>query len=233
MRRHVPRGALGAEGVRDLLSGPSAWDLARSGTSSGFALPEERTEWMTVCAGKHLEVRAAAVIDIAESLGASAIRSFGVGTACLELAIKQARPGLRVLISDWGPETIRRLGAVFTEVDDVECVDFLRDDLQLGTDELVLLHRVDTDLNDDDWRNVFARLAAAGGRFVLVVPTEFITLRAVTAELGRRLLLKQRTFAGYLRSRTAFDRIWSASYRLVEERTVENVSFLLLEAKAA
>lgn len=215
--------------------GPLAWDALRGDeTQPSFAIPDEREEWRRCCHERALVARGAAVASLASKVGASTLASFGVGTACVEYQIHRADPTLRLHLSDFSRETVRRLRSVFPEAASIDTVDLLKDELPHCEQSLTVLHRIDTEFTDAQLRTVFTRLHNGGHRFVLVVPTAFLTLRELAVELRRRamgrFMRRPITFVGYLRTRAVYSTFWTDLYRLRSEGVMAGSRYLLLEA---
>ncbi|MBI5715319.1 MAG: hypothetical protein HZC38_18130 [Chloroflexi bacterium] len=97
---------------------------------------------------------------------------------------------------------------------------------------LYLLNRVDTDLSDIHWQQVFANMASSGVDRVMVVATGFITLKTLVWEtlLHCRGLWHRRpiTFAGYLRTKEMFKSLWLPHYEIEMEQPVGGLESFLL-----
>ena len=89
----------------DSLLSPESWDLLRTtGDESAFAIPAESTTWRERCRQKpELVERARHILAVADRHRASAIRSYGVGTGCLERHLKIQCPALPLYAYDFAP----------------------------------------------------------------------------------------------------------------------------------
>jgi len=203
-----------------------AWDDLRlqEGASNIFAIPAERQEWQER-AGRESLIQAQAK-DIADIIRGRFKRanSYGAGPAFLEYFIKQQCPDIFLHCSDYTAKSIERLRRVFTEADEVVTFDMFNDPWR-NADEgtLHLLYRVDTVLDDAQWRSLFGRMRLAGTRHVLFVPCEFLTARRWLGQMVKRglwpLLGKRLSFAGYLRTKARFMDMFLGAYTV--EREVE------------
>lgn len=122
-----------------------------------------------------------------------------------ELWLARLRPGRRLVVAEFAPETVERLAALFPEAEVVR--HDLRTDRPLAADTHLLL-RVDTELDHRAFRAVLARLAR---QRVLVVATELLTPRALARELRTRLR-PGATRAGLVRSRGAFEALFAPTH---------------------
>jgi hypothetical protein len=222
IRRHAFFSPATAERLDRGLEGAAAWDTLRtSETEPSFGIPATREAWESQCGQAFLVERGAAIAAMAYRLGVKAIVSFGVGGACVEYQIHQANPQLALHLSDFAPKTVRRLRKLFLEAGSVSVVDLRRDDLPRVQGALALLHRIDTEFDDEELRQVFARLSAAGHGLILVVPTGFLTVRELVVEGGRRVAararLRRATTAGHVRTRAVYDTFWRGLYEVRSE----------------
>jgi hypothetical protein len=175
------------------LAGPEAWDRVRE-LDPRFAIPE------TTVLRPGIERRAGHIAAVARELGAGSICSYGVGTAELERALAR---DVRVTGTDFAPRTVERLQLLFPDAELVRH-DLVRDE-PLPAD-LHLLHRVDTELSDDEWRTVLPRFREP----VLFVPSFVLGWGLLAGELVRRL--RGATPAGYGRNEAALRALWAGSH---------------------
>ena len=203
VRHHFDFGAQRAL-VGDDLVDPDAWDALRMGDSDGFALPATRAAWEAAAeARSDLVARAAALDAWASATSVGRLCSYGCGTGALEWLLHREDPARRLTLTEYAPRTRERLAALFPEVT-VLAHDLRRDPPVAGQD-VHLLHRIDTELPNAAWREVFARF---GGVRVLVVATELIGLRDAGRQIVGRLRHPTTTRAGWVRSRSAFEALW-------------------------
>ena len=194
----------------DDLVRPEAWDRLRTKTSGVFAIPPTREEFVRTVEGRaDIEGRARAIDEWLEGQGARVVASYGVGGAALEWWLHRLRPRRNLIVTDYGEATLQRLGEIFPEV--VVRYHDLRRDEALAAD-VHLFHRIDTELSNREWKDVFARFARVP---ILVVATEVLDLRRLVLELRMRRRMKPRhaTKAGFVRSRAAFEALWQQSHR--------------------
>jgi hypothetical protein len=235
IRRHAFFSPATAERLDGGLEGASAWDALRTGGAEpSFGIPASRSEWEAQCSQTFLAERGAAIAEIAARQGARAIVSLGVGGACIEYQVHRANPGLSLHLSDFAPETVRRLEGLFPEAASVSVLDVLRDELPGVPGAMVLLHRIDTEFTDDELRRIFARLREAGYRLVLVAPTGYLTARELVVEAGRRVAtgtrVRRATSAGHVRTRAVYDTYWRGLYEVRSEGRLGDGAYILLAA---
>jgi hypothetical protein len=196
--------------VGEDLARPEAWDALRVRSDGPFAMPETRTSLERGADQQpELSKRARAIDAELERRGAETLASYGVGTGLLEIWLERLRPDRKLLLTDYAPQTVERLGALFPGAD-VRQHDLLRDP-PLEAD-VHLFHRVDTELTDDEWRLVLTRFASER---ILVVATEVATLPRLGAELLGRVRRRGLSRAGWLRTRDAFEALWEPTHDAV------------------
>jgi hypothetical protein len=212
MRHHFDFGPDRAV-VGDDLVRAEAWDALRTRTDGAFSLAGSRGELERAAdAWPEISERARAIARWLESREVDALASYGVGGGVLEAWLLRLRPNRRLALTEYGPETVERLRALFPEAE-VVWHDLLRD-APLDADAH-LFHRVDSELTDEEWREVLRRFA---GETILVVATEVAT----PGRLGRELLLRagsrRLTRAGWLRTRGSFESLWRPTHHAEQLR---------------
>jgi hypothetical protein len=188
---------------------PEAWDGLRTRTSSAFSIPSTRAEFVRAAERNHdLDARAREIDAWFDKRGSNVVASYGVGGAALEWWLATLRPDRKLLVTEYGEATVERLAEVFPEAE-VRYHD-LRQDAPLPAD-VHLFHRIETELGDDEWRDVFGRFERA---HILFVAAGFLDLRALLSELRNWPVLKGRrvTSAGFIRTRAAVEVLWRPTH---------------------
>ena len=186
--------------VGDTLQTPAAWDRIRQ-TDAAFAIQPTRDAWRQAAeADPDLPGRADAIARLTRELDAESLCSYAVGAGQLEWLLHLRLPNTNLTCTDFAPATLATLRSHFPEATVV-----LHD---LGVDppvkaDLALLHRVDTEFNDDEWPLVFA-----GFDRVLVVAAD----RLRVGQWLRARRRPQGTHVGYMRTRRALTHLWAGSH---------------------
>jgi hypothetical protein len=186
-----------------------AWDGLRTQTGGAFSMPSTRSEFIRATeARREIAARAAAVDAWLEQQGALTVASYGVGAASLEWCLYALHPERRLIVTDYAEKTVERLAALFPEAQP-RYHDLLHDDPLVA--DAHLFHRIDTELDEGSWHQVFARFANAS---ILVVATQVLDLKRFLLELKIRPGLRHRraSRAGYIRTRAAFEALWQPTH---------------------
>jgi hypothetical protein len=206
MRRYFDFGADRAL-VGDNLVRPEAWDSLRVRSDGPFSMSETRETLDCVADEQRALAERARSIDAElERRQVGTLASYGAGAGILEIWLGRLRPGRKLVLTDYAPQTVERLRILFPEAAVAEH-DLLRD-APLEAD-VHLFHRLDTEFTDDEWRRLLERFAC---ETVFVVATEVATLTRLGAELLGRVRRRGLSRAGWLRTRSAFEALWEPTH---------------------
>lgn len=233
--KHYARLQHHAFGPGRTLRAPGSWDQLRLNGrhDTAYAIPHGRSAWIDRCAqDQPIVERAAAIVDLIRSLDVRRVFSAGVGRACLEYNIKRIDPSLHLVCSDFAPRTVEALRQNFGECDDMRLFDIRDDDWPQDVD-MHLLYRVDTELDDSEWRSTFEAMRRAEVRYVLFVPAQPLSLPVWLREVAKGLLYRARdkrfTFAGYMRTTDHIKTLWLEKYVVKQQVLLGGLEGFLLE----
>lgn len=213
-----------------------AWDAIRmDNTDTPFSIPNDRETYIRRAAeSKEILERANAITNIIKDLDIKRIFSIGVGCAYLEFNIKQLRPDIELICTDFTPYAIDRLSDVFIECDKIQLFDMTKENLSVSSDTMVLMNRIDTELDNTEWSKVFNNMYNNQVSNLMVIATEFITIRKVLIEC-RNVIIKHLgsniTFAGYIRTKARFKELWKPYYDITSEIKVGNLTGFILNKR--
>jgi hypothetical protein len=192
--------------VGDDLVRPEAWDALRTRTSGPFALAGTREAWERAADERpELEARARRLEAVFARHDAHRLASYGVGGATLECWLKRMAPDRDLVVGDYAPATIERLRPIFPEA---ECVVHdLSADPPLDAD-LHLFHRVETEFDNAQWREIFERFSSAS---IVFVAAGELDLRGALNEV-RKGLRPGHARAGWARTRAAIEALWRRTH---------------------
>jgi hypothetical protein len=206
MRHHFDFGA-DRTVVGDDLVTPGSWDALRTMSDGVFSLATTREELERAADGRpEIEARARAIDGWLRSREVCVLASYGAGGGVLEAWLLRLDSQRRLVLTDYAPETVVRLGSLFPEAEVVRH-DLLADPPLSANAHL--FHRVDTELTDAEWHSTLHRFEH---ETVLVVATEVATTRRLVQELLLRAHRRRLTRAGWLRTRAAFEALWAETH---------------------
>jgi hypothetical protein len=209
---------------------PEAWDRLRIGTNSAFSIPSTRTDFVRVAESRRdIAARARAIDAWLDEQGARVVASYGVGGASLEWWLHRLRANRRVVVTDYGEETVSRLAEVFPEAE-VRLHDLRREEPVPA--DAHLFHRIDTELTNAEWRVVMHRFGQVA---VLLVAAEVLDVRSILIELRKRPLLRGHgaSKAGFVRTRAALEALWGPTHAGRRLRMHDLEAWALTPKKAA
>ncbi len=207
---------LDADGLRSAAS----WDVLRTAEPSGnFGFGSSRVEWaQRALTSVGLRARAAAIVTLLRDWNAAKLVSVGVGTGTLEYLIKHAAPDVRMRCGDFAPTGVALLKERFVECDWIGLMSLAEPAWVGSTDEVVLLHRVDMELTDDEWPHLFTLLGQRGCERVILVPCGLLTTWTLARELYKAIRAATRgqvlRRAGFLRTQSRMRQLFEPDYQV-------------------
>jgi hypothetical protein len=194
--------------VGDNLLRPEAWDSLRMGTSGLFSMASDRSE-LERQADERPEIgeRMRAVDAWLRERGARTVVSYGAGGGLPELLLLRADPERRIVLTDYAPDTVTRLRELLPEAE-VHRHDLLADAPLDG--DVHMFHRIDTELDNAQWRRVFGRF---GGETILMVATRVLPADEIPRQILTAFRNRHATHAGWTRTRAAFESLWRKTHR--------------------
>lgn len=227
------------------LQSAESWDELRK-NDEHFSISENREEWLKAAEGLVRKDgqdgdfinRAREIVKIIDDKKIKTLLSVGVGGAGIEYQIKKMRPELRLVCSEYSGYSVEALKKVFVESDSVIQFDMVDDSWRAilgGLDyesTLVLMYRIDIDLNNDRLFKVFNNTYRDGVKNILIVICGELTIKSLfSVRLPNRIkwILKSipYAFSGYLRPVPSFHVFWSKKYKEKSLRLAGLPSFLL------
>lgn len=212
------------------LSGPlrstDAWEELRE-SEGAFGLPKDPVVWRQRAEGAGMERRADAIVG----LGYRSITSHGVGCGWLEYALKTR--DVRLTCTELAPTSLATLAGHFTECDDFRLFD-ITDAHWPNPDDLHLLHRLDAEATDAEWRSIFANMEQSGITKFVFIPSEVLTpwtlARYLAVQLKSILQRRKLTFCGWFRSEAAFRELFPKGWAVSKMEYGGLTGFLLTKS---
>lgn len=197
-----------ADVIGEELLRPEAWDRVRLRTKGPFSIASDRDELEGQADRRpEIETRMRAVDAVLRDRGSRRVASYGVGGALAELWLLRIDPLRRLLVTDYAPKTVERVRELLPEAE-VSRYDLLLD-APLDAD-VHLFHRIDTELDNRRWRQVYERFRR---ETIVVVAGEVLPPREIPRQLISAIRNRHVTAAGWTRTIPAFESLWRRTHR--------------------
>lgn len=208
------------------------WNILREEELElSYFLPNTRFKYLQKFNKERVSDYILSIIKQINNLGYTKLLSLGSGIGQAEYQILKYS-NLNVVVSDNSNSIIRL--KEFGIFHDVLFIDILNDDFPVDENTIVLLHRIDTEFNDNDLINIFDKLKKSRVRHICFVPTNPFVTKILISELKTILLailkFKKRTFCGYCRSKSSLVKLWEKSYHEIYDYEQEK-SFYILQLR--
>ena len=180
--------------AQNTLINQEGWASVRcDDNNTPFAIPNEEMAFVEK-ALKQYNPESHDIINLACEKGFCEVFSVGCGCGYLEYNLKNRKPELTVIATDFNPNFVARLKRVFKTCDQVDTFNMMTDDYKSSYDLMYLFFRIDTELSNQQWLDVFRKMHEDKAKYVLIVATEFLTFERFAKETVRGML---RGFMGY------------------------------------
>ena len=182
------------------------WDFLRNSKKEPeYYIPQTESEYKSIINENKYKDIVETTINYIDSNKLDTILSLGSGRAILEYQLK-FKTGIKTIISDV-TKSILRLKK-FNYFDEVLLID-IQNKLILGLVKIiVLLPRIDTELTDNQIKQLFKTLHRKGVNYILFIPAQLISFKSIVIQIY--ILLKALIYktplvdCGYSRSRGRF-----------------------------
>lgn len=158
------------------------------------------------------------------------IVSIGAGRCGLEYHLK-SNLDLSVIVTDTTDSILRIKN--FNIFDDAYQLNLLDDPSKLDIDAntLVLLSRIDTEFDDNNFKELFGVLNNKNVKYITLIPAELLSLKIIIAELKILLISilknKKRVFCGFARSKSEFQKAWQNKYKESSRNSTDKIFQLI------
>ena len=144
------------------------------------------------------------------------IISIGSGRSSLEYQLK-LKTGVYTVISDITESILRLKKLDF--FDEILLIDFKKKfELKLSSSTMVLLSRIDTELSDNQIKNLFKNLNHQKVKYILFIPAQLLSIKSILVQfyiiLKSVIQKKPLVDCGYSRSRSSFRKLWEEFYAI-------------------
>ncbi len=194
-----------------------SWDALRMQDPTGsFGMAESPAAWRTrALSDPRLRRRAEVIRRIMQGWSASSLVSVGVGNGMLEFVLTDVWRDLRLRCGEYAPRTLSSLRERFPE-GNPELMDLQNPVWVLDPDEVVLLSRVDMELGDSQWRQLFGQLARKRVKHIIWMPCGLLTLASLLVQVRTALAVISRgrrvARAGCLRTKKRMTDLFGDHY---------------------
>ncbi len=191
------------------------WDFLRNSKKEPeYYIPQTEGEYKSIINENKYKDIVETTINYIDSNKLDTILSLGSGRAILEYQLK-FKTGIKTIISDV-TKSILRLKK-FNYFDEVLLIDITKQiNIKISKKSIVLLPRIDTELTDNQIKQLFKNLHRKGVNYILFIPAQLISLKSIVIQIY--ILLKALIYktplvdCGYSRSRGRFKKLWEEFY---------------------
>ena len=208
------------------------WVSLRIMGDRAFALEDSKEEYIKNA--KQTSIYKEFAQEILNVLGgAKRLCSMGVGKGVLEWWIKVLAPELELCCTDYTAQSLEKLKGYFPECNKIQVFDMLRGDYSLWAKyDAILMFRVSTEFDVDEWESIFDKIALAGIKKVVFVPTELMTFKDIARELCLRIRSRCRgeksVFCGWMYSETEFEMMFDKFFNVDSVKYIHNTAIFML-----
>lgn len=205
------------------------WEKLRNNEAEDpYYLPYEKENYLLKVDTIEPSLSSQVILQDIKKIGLTKIFSIGSGIASQEYQIKKFS-NYKIVVSDYNSSVLRL--KKFEVFDDALMLDAFRDPLPVDSSWIVLFPRIDTEFDDHQLKELFAKCHSLGVIHICFIPAELLSLRIVIAEIKTLLLSilkrKPRVFCGYARSMKSFEKIWNSYYKLSKKIKTDRQIFFL------
>lgn len=222
-------------GIDNTLITEQGWDQVRcSNDDTPFSIPADQSVYIQKAQQTWVK-EARDIVRLSYDKGFTKILSFGCGCGYLEYNIKQYAPAIHMTVTDFNINSLNRLKKIHDLYDELKQFDIKKDSVIYSENMLCLLFRLDTELTDNEWNQVFHKMKDSNVVYVLIVATEILTLRRYLKESIKHLLrnVESYTFCGYIRNKNGLEALWADSYDVQNALKIGDLNAYLLKIKDA
>ena len=203
-------------------------ELRNNEAEESYFLPFDKEKYLIQVDTNEPSLSTQVILQEIEVAGLNKIYSIGSGIASQEYQLKKFSDH-SVVVSDYNSSIFRL--KKFEIFNDALMLDAFADPLPVNENWMVIFPRIDTEFNDQQLKNLFAKCHDAGVIHICFIPAELLSVRILIAELKTLLISifkrKQRVFCGYARTLNSFKQIWGSHYDISKRyKTGRQIFFL-------
>ena len=215
---------------KNILINEDGWDSVRcDDNNTPFAIPKELQDFVDKASRSYIK-ESQDLVDLIAEKGFKEVYSVGCGCGYLEYQMKEMKPELKITATDFNPKSIERLKNVFKTCDRIEEFNMMTGDYSAADGLLYLFFRIDTEVSNEEWLEVYKKMHNQQAQYVLVAATEFLTFERFAKETikGMLKIFRGYTFCGYIRTKESFEALWGDYYKIERQMRVGALNAYLL-----
>lgn len=205
------------------------WETLRNTEAERpYYLPYTKEEYLLKVETESPSLTTQIILNEIKKSGLKNLFSIGSGIAAQEFQIKKFSP-YKVIVTDFNTTIIRI--KQFGIFDDAFIFDALNDPLPIDETYFVLFPRIDTEFDDQQLSELFAKCHNSGVTHICLIPAELLSIRIIAAEFKTHIISilrgEKKIFCGYARSMSSFRKIWDPYYKLSFQNKIGQPIFFL------
>lgn len=208
------------------------WETLRNDeTQKPYFLPFDKQDYLDKVDTDELTSTKIILQEINKS-GHKKVFSIGSGIALQEFQLKKFSD-YEIVVSDYSAFILRL--KKFEIFDKVLILDAFADPWPIDESWFVIFPRIDTEFDDQQLSELFAKCYNAGITHICFIPGELISFRILISEVKTLIMSiikrKKRIFCGYARTISCFTKIWGLYYHISAQYMTEKPVFFLQQNK--
>lgn len=207
--------------------------LRNSEVERAYYIPYDKEEYLkmlrseTQIKSKYLDI----ILNYCENEKIEKIISIGSGRAILEYTLK-INSNLSVIVTDVSDSILRiKEFDVFDDAYELNLLNSQAEKFQQST--LVLLSRIDTEFEDNDFAKLFLSLQKNRASHICFIPAELLTLKTLFVEIkifiSSLVRKRKRVDCGYARTKSEYLKSWKSYYLEDSNYSLDDIYFLKLK----
>jgi hypothetical protein len=216
----------------ELASDNIDWNHLRdSNVEAPYFIPFEKKDYLALIENLDFSFYIDSIKKYCKDNNIRRIISIGAGRCGLEYHLKN-NTNLEVIVTDT-TDSILRIKE-FNVFNDAYQLNLLEntDKFNIDSNTLILLSRIDTEFNDDNFKLLFDVLQSKNVKYICLIPAELLSFKIIIAEFKIFLISilknKKRVFCGFARSKSEFRKAWMKHYK-ERSSTSSNKIFQLIQ----